>query len=411
MNLTTQIARTLTLPAGKTDYLVFDDAVGGFGLRMQQGAKAVSRRWIYQYDIGPRMRRMTIGDAAVLPAADARRHAARLQAEVRLGGDPAAKKAQARETAATTMASVLETYLPIKRANLRPRSYTETERHLLVGFKRLHPRPVRQITTAMVSAAYEAMVVERGATTATNAWRALHAFFDWVLRQGLIDRNPAIGVERRKPRVRSRVLSADEIKTAWYATAGGSDHDKIIRILLLSGARASEIGHLRWSEILPDRIVLAPERTKSDRGRSIPLTPTMRTILDGHPRQPGRDYVFGRSADRPFSGWSAGKDALDERLGANFPAWVVHDLRRTVATHLGELGISPHIISGVLGHAVGSGVLVLDQRVDNPVTAKHYNWATLEEPIRNALLAWDAQVMGIVEGRVRDAQVISLKKS
>src|SRR5262249_47474322 len=149
-----------------------------------------------------------------------------------------------------------------------------------------------------------------------NAWQMLHAFFDWALRQGLIDRNPAIGVELRKIRARSRVLPADEIKAVWDATADGSDHDKIIRLLLCSGARASEIGYLRWSEVLPDRIVLAPERTKNDRGRSIPLTPTMRAILDGHPRQPGRDHVFGR--DRPFSGWSAGKDALDERLGANF---------------------------------------------------------------------------------------------
>jgi integrase len=250
-----------------------------------------------------------------MPESVARKAAAKLQAEVRLGGDPAAKKAQARETAATTMAGVLQIYLPIKRAKLRPRSYTETERHLLVGFKRLHPRPVRQITTAMVSAAYEAMVVERGATAATNAWRSLHAFFDWALRQWLIDRNPAIGVERRNPRVRSRVLTADDIKAVWDATANGVDHDKIVRLLLLSGARASEIGHLRWSEVLPDRIALAPERTKNDRGRSIPLTPTIRTVPESHPRQPGRDYVFGRSAKRPFSGWSAGKAVLNERLG------------------------------------------------------------------------------------------------
>jgi integrase len=351
MTFTSQ-PRTLPLPPGKDDHIEFDDALGGFGMRVRRGAKGISRRWIYQYDIGPTTRRITIGDPAHMSEAAARKAAAKLQAEVRLGGDPAAKKVQARETAATTMAGVLETYLPIKRAKLRPRSYTETERHLLVGFKRLHSRPVRQITTAMVSAQYEAMVSERGATTATNAWRALHAFFDWALRQGSIDRNPAIGVELRKIRARSRVLIADEIRAVWDATADGSDHDKIIRLLLLSGARASEIGQLRFSEILSDRIVLAPGRTKNDRGRSIPLTPTMRTILDGHPHQLGRDYVFGRSADRPFSSWGIGKDALDERLGANFPAWVVHDLRRTVATNLGELGIPPHIISGVLGHAV-----------------------------------------------------------
>jgi integrase len=398
MNLTTQIARTLEPPTGKTDHIVFDDAIGGFGLRLQQGIKATSRRWVYQYSVGPRTRRLTIGDAAVLSAADARRHAARLQAEVRTGSDPQAKKTAARDAAATTMASVLVTYLPIKRAKLRPRSYIETERHLLSGFRRLHARPLQSITTAMITAAYEAMVIERGATTATNAWRALHAFMDWALRQGIIDRNPAIGVERRKVRARCRVLTADEIRALWAATAGDSDHDKIIRLLLLSGARASEIGQLRWSEILSDRIVLMPQRTKNDRGRSIPLTPTMRTILGGQERPPGRDHVFGRSTDRPFSGWSAGKEALDRRLGASFPSWVVHDLRRVVGTHLGEMGIAPHVISGVLGHAVSG------------VTARHYNWSLIEEPIRNALLAWDAYVMGIVKGRAPRSRVVAFKK-
>jgi len=60
----------------------------------------------------------------------------------------------------------------------------------------------------------------------------------------------------------------------------------------------------------------------------------------------------------------------------------------------------------VLGHAVGRSVLVFDQPAENEVTRKHYNFAKLEEPVRNALTAWDDHVMGIVEGRVADKRVV-----
>jgi integrase len=396
MIFTSQTVRSLELPPGKADYTVFDDSVGGFGLRLRQSKHGIRRTWVYQFDLAGRTRKISIGDVT-LPVPEARRIAVRLQAEVRLGHDPA------------TRAAVLEVYLPIKEAKLRPRSYVETRRHLMVGCRRLHQLPLRSITTAMITSLYETMVKERGATTATNCWRTLHAFLGFALRQGHIDRNPAIGVELRKMKPRSRVLNAKEIKALWLATADGSDYSKIIRLLLLSGARASEIAKLQFSEIESERIVLAPERTKTDRGRSIPLTPSMRAILDVHPRRDGHDYVFGKP-ERPFSSWNVCKQALDQRLGADMPKWVVHDLRRTVATNLGELGISPWVISAVLGHAVGRSVLVFDQPAENEVTRKHCNFAKLEEPVRNALTAWDDHVMGIVAGRVADKRVLRFKK-
>ena len=396
MKLTTQAARTLPLPAGKTDHIVFDEIVGGFGLRLRVGAKGVTRTWLYQYDIAGATRRLTIGNVLAISADNARRAAGKLQAEVRLGHDPAARKNAARIVAAETMANVLKTYLPIKRANLRPRSYVEVERHLLKHYQPLHGHPLRKISPASVSARYEAIAAECGAATANNSWRSLHAFLDWCLRQNLIDRNPAIAVERRKDRKRDRVLDAREIKAIWDATGDSSDYSAIVRLLLLSGARASEIAHLRWSEVFSDRIVLPPDRVKNAREHTVPLTVTMRAILDGCERRPGKDFVFGREVNRPFTGWSASKVALDERL--KLKAWTHHDLRRTAATAMGELGISPHVIEGVLNHVSGfrHGVAGL------------YNRATLEGPIRHALTVWNAHVMEIVEGRVRGDRVVPL---
>lgn len=399
MKLTTQAARTLPLPADKTDHIVFDDTVGGFGLRLRVGAKGITRTWLYQYDIAGATRRLTIGNVLAISADNARRAAGKLQAEVRLGHDPAARKNAARIVAAETMAAVLKTYLPIKRANLRPRSYVEVERHLLKHYRPLHGHPLRKISPASVSAHYEAIAAECGGATANNSWRSLHAFLDWCLRQNLIDRNPAIAVERRKDRKRDRVLDAREIKAVWDATSDSSDYSAVVRLLLLTGCRASEISHLRWSEIFSDRIVLPADRVKNAREHVVPLTAMMRTILDERERRPGKDFVFGRAADRPFTGWSVSKTALDARLGAKFKAWVTHDLRRTAATAMGELGISPHVIEGVLNHVSGfrHGVAGL------------YNLARLEGPIRHALTVWNAHVMEIVEGRVRGDRVVPLR--
>jgi integrase len=400
VKLTTSAARSLAPPPGKADHIEFDDTVGGFGLRLRVGAKGISRTWVYQYDVGIKTRRMTIGSAAVVTADAARRLAGKLQAEVRLGHDPAAKKTEARNAAAETMEATLKTYLPIKRANLRPRSYGELERHLLKNYRPLHRHQLRRITPALVSARYEAIAAESGATTANNSWRSLHAFFDWCLRQALLDRNPAMGVERRKDNKRDRVLSATEIKALWQATDDASDYSAIVHLLLLTGCRASEIAGLRWDEVYSDRLVLPAERVKNNRVHTVPLTPAMRAIFESRERR--GEFVFGRAIDRPFTGWSVSKEALDARLkaaGMKMRPWVTHDLRRTASTGMGELGIAPHVIEAALNHVSGfrHGV------------AGDYNLSQLEAPIRHALATWNTHVMEIVEGRVRGDRVVPLR--
>ena len=75
----------------------------------------------------------------------------------------------------------------------------------------------------------------------------------------------------------------------WQATDGDGDHNAIVRLLLLTGCRASEIAGLRWSEVYSDRIVIAAERVKNSRAHMVPITPAVRAILDRQPRGPERD--------------------------------------------------------------------------------------------------------------------------
>jgi hypothetical protein len=93
MKFTATVVRSLTLPSGKRDYIEFDDDVPGFGIRIREGG---SRVWVFQYKLGNKQRRMTLGSVKALDVGRARETAKDLHAAVRLGRDPAAEKGDAR---------------------------------------------------------------------------------------------------------------------------------------------------------------------------------------------------------------------------------------------------------------------------------------------------------------------------
>lgn len=142
------------------------------------------------------------------------------------------------------------------------------------------------------------------------------------------------------------------------------------------------------------------ERTKNKRAHTISLSGAANGILKQISNE-GRRYVFGRG-DSGFGGWNWSKQQLDARIAktdAPLAPWTLHDLRRTAATRMAELGVQPHIIEAVLNHASGhkSGV------------AGIYNRATYDKEKREALNLWAEHVMATVEGR--KAKVLPLKRA
>src|SRR5262245_50865787 len=264
MKLTEKAVTALMLPAGVGERLFSDGDLAGLSLRLRRGANGIARSWVYRYSIAGAPRKLTF-DFAGHNLAAARKRAGDLQARVRLGHDPAQDRAQTQADAKQTVLATLQAYLPQKKLTLRPRSFTEMERHLLIYFEPLHRLPLRLVTARDVTARYLAVAGENGRTTANNSLRSLSAFFAWCFRQGLIERNPCLGVERFPDNKRDRVLSAAEIKAVWDATAGPDDYSAIVRLLLLTGCRASEIAGLRRDEVYSDRIVLPATRVKNRR--------------------------------------------------------------------------------------------------------------------------------------------------
>jgi integrase len=356
MRLTEKTLATLKLPASKTEAIIFDDDLAGFGVRLRAGGTA---RWIFQYKIGTQQRRLTLGSTKALTPTRARATAEGLHAKVRLGQDPAGDKAESRVRAAETFKAILDDYMKQQRDELKRLSYIQKERHLLKHCRSLHALPLGQIDRRTVAAKLTALASKSGPVEANRVRASLSAFFNWCMAQGFAETNPVIGTQPRKENSRSHVLSDDDLAAIWAATAGDDDYSAIARLLLLTGCRADEIGSLSWSEISDDCITLPGARVKNGRDHVIPLSEPARAILQARPKMLGRDFVFGRTySDGGFTGWSSCKVLLDQRIkasGAKVKDWVNHDLRRTVATKMAEsppkgLGIQPHVVEAVLNH-------------------------------------------------------------
>jgi integrase len=400
VKLTTANIRAIAPVPPKTDIIEFDDAVPGFGVRARAGGSKV---YVVQYAIGEKTRRMSLGKVELQGVDKARDKAKDILAAVRLGQDPAGDKQRDRATATETFKAVADRFLAFQKAHggsngrgLRPRSFDDIERHILVHGKSLHGLLLGKVQRQDVANVITAVRAKGAAVTANRVRATLSSFFSWAISEGLAEHNPVTGTKRTEEQSRERVLSFDELRLIWNALE--EDHfGAIIKLLLLTGQRAAEISGLKWSELKNEAFVLPPERTKNGREHTIPLSGAASAIIDAQPRRQGangklRDLIFGY-ADGPFSGWTGSRKLLNDRIekgtGSPLPHWTPHDLRRSFATHASKLGIQPHIIEAILNHVSGfrAGVAGIYNR--NPYDAEK----------RTALATWADHLLAIVEGR------------
>jgi integrase len=381
MKLTQPTVNGLTLPAGKTDAIYFDDDLPGFGIRLRASGK---RSFIFQYQVGAKQRRIALGAQGALTVPAARKIAGDLHARVRLGEDPAATKREGQRRAADTVEATLRFYLPEKKHVLRSSSYEAVERHLLHHAKSLHGLGVASVTRRDIAEVLARLVSTNGSIAANRTRASLQAFFGWAITRGLVEQNPAVGTHRAPESTRSRVLPLAELAHVWRA-CGDDAYGAVIKMLILTGQRRDEIGGLRWDEVRDNTVVLPGDRTKNRRPHVVPLSAPAQAILAGRPRT--SEFVFDN-----LRSWAYGKQRLDARLaaaGVKLEKWIQHDLRRSVATGTAELGIAPHIVEAVLNHVSGHKAGI----------AGVYNRATYEKEKRAALAMWADHVIATVEGR------------
>jgi hypothetical protein len=193
MNLTKQIVAQLPLAEDRArpDKIYFDDAMPGFGLRFRKGGNAT---WLIQYrnEVG-QTRRLKIGELARLDPDKARAAAKKRFAEVTLGGDPQAIKAEARSKAKLTLGAVADQYIEMKAPRRRANTVSADRRYLSQIWGPLRGLPIHAVTRRHVAARLNEIIRDHGDTSAARARASLSALFSWAMREGLCDANPTIG--------------------------------------------------------------------------------------------------------------------------------------------------------------------------------------------------------------------------
>jgi integrase len=267
--------------------------------------------------------------------------------------------------------------------------------------KPLHNIPVGAVGQRNIASLLNEIAKDTGNVTANRVRASLCAFLGWAIREGikLPEGNVASYTNKRDEKSRERVLTGAELKKIWKSCLD-DDYGAVLKLLMLTGQRANEMGDLRWGEVDDEQILLPAERTKNGRAHIIPLSEPAKAILSKFSSK-DRTHVFGRD-DTGFKGWSKAKEKIDVRIGESGKAlehWTPHDLRRTVATRMAELGVAPHIVEAVLNHVSGHKAGV----------AGIYNRATYDKEKRDALNLWAENVLATVEGRA--STVVPLKRA
>jgi len=381
-----------TLPARGADVLYPDDDTPNFYLRVREGG---SRTFLIQWRQGPSQRRATVGKVGVYTVDEARKKARQMLVDIDNGMDPVTQKAQARVDDRQLFGVMAAEYLDFRAKDMRASSLMMCRLHLLKYFTPLHRLPLHKINRATIAAELRTVARDRGPVAANRGRSTLSAFFGWAIGEGVIEANPVINTNKSSEGMgRERVLTDDELVAVWNA-APDSDYGRIIKLLVLTGQRRDEIASLRWAEIVDGAIALPRERVKNNRAHVVPLSPQALAVLERVSQRVGREFVFGEGGIG-FCGFGKAKARLDEVSGVQ--GWVVHDLRRTVATRMNDLGISPHIVEAILNHVSGfragvSGV---------------YNRSSYAEEKRAALLLWGNHIR-VLLARANGANVTKLR--
>lgn len=374
---------------GKPQFL-WDAEIKGFGIKASpKGACS----YVVQKSIGGREgkdQRVTIGHYPTKHIDEARDEARKAVSNVHDGGDIAEARRQVKQAQkdrlSTELLATFEVYLT-KRAT--PGRYWPEVESLFKNaiIPELGERtPVQAISKRDIRSLIDAKEAKHP-DAARNWFSHLRPFFKWCVERDLIPFSP---MDTLTPPAlagaRDRILTEDELKVFWKATeAIGYPFGPFYQLLLLTAQRREEVAAMTWPEMKLGKTegewIIPKERTKNGKEHLVHLSPSVVSILYGLPTI--SKFVFTTNGTAPISGYSKAKAKLDKLIAAECASvaagqspdfrqqifqseWRVHDLRRTAASGMAELGFQPHIVERVLNHISGAqgGLVGVYQRFE-----------------------------------------------
>ena len=407
VKLTDAMVASAEKPADKTEAVLWDAEVTGFGLRVREKTKTYVV--VYRPPGAGRAttpRRIRLGTTGTIGSVkEARRLALATLGKIAGGTDPAAVRAEEKRQEKAIVSTLLDRY----ERHLTRRGYVNVKTLLSLLRRRLAPFAKRDIATIKgweYAALFEKLEDQGKPAAATTFRSRCSTFLNWCTFEArVLDVNPLAGYRRgRDTRVErvakaqtGRALPDAELAAVWREADPETTFGRLVRFLILTGCRRSEGAKLLRTMIDPARrrIDLPNTFTKQARGHTVYISDALAAVLDAcavDARNPDLVFASPRNGGH-LRGWTQFMDPAGIRktkgkgqrpaklglVGASGVNFTLHDLRRTFRTGPARLGVDRDIAELALGHA----------RAD---LESRYNRDDCEAALREAFQKWGEHV-------------------
>lgn len=269
-----------------------------------------------------------------------------------------------------TVATLVEDYLTHAEQSMRSWRNAKwiLHRHILLRWGDLPAGTIRERDARLLVAEVQkgtpaeadgAARPRNGAAAEVRKWGSM--LFEWGRRHGRTKLNPFSDVPAPKLAARQRFLTMDEARAVWAASVTlPYPWGAAIRLLMLTGCRESEVCGARrqWYDAGDRTVLIPPEHYKSGRDFLVALSPLAAAEIEDLPRWNDGDFILSTTnGAKPVAG--VARKTLDRLhleaetiLGRPMKRFALHDLRRTVRTHLSRLGVNDVVAELVLGHSL-----------------------------------------------------------
>lgn len=367
----------------------------------------------FRYRMHGKPVRMKLGAYPDMSLAKARAAHQAARNEIDKGIDPAFQKKTEKLVSATaeTVSQLAEEFLDryIKKHRKRPALPEQMLNKDVIP--RLGAYKVKDITRRHIVKMLDE-IVDRDAPIQANRTASLtKQMFQYAVERGIIDTNPCSDIRRQTiggtEKSRDRNLTRDEIKTFWKKIdeaavrrpnepkgefAIGLQMAAALKLLLVTAQRRGELAKAKWPDVDFDNATWTIPAVNSKNGRAhmVPLSPLAIKLLRELKGYAGKSkYVLPstqvlRKGDAHVTERSLTKAAERAQDIVGIPKWVPHDLRRTAASQLAELGVPPHVVEKIQNHTM-QGVMAVYNR---------YDYA---KECREALVIWSEELQRITK--------------
>ena len=358
---------------------------------------ATKESWLVKSRIkGGPVKSITIGDCTLINVAQARQTALTYLAEMAQGVDPIAKQAS-KSSANISLEKAIEKYLSQRRDNLKKSTLQDYRRVLRRNLGKWMSRPMVSISRDEVIEAYHKIIEEvsnrsrvnkttvnaPGVAEADKTMRYLRSVFEFYVDDPLPDNsglllpygNPVSVLKRKKIRReikrRSSYLNLEQrlklrdflTDASHYLNPNGTTRIENAKtkvkaaqadwmlLLMLTGLRFNEPLHLTWSDVNFDNRTFTVSVNKSNRALTLPMSPMICAIFERRHAASAQKSLFVFPQEQ-----NPAKPATMAKVAERFSAmsgvqFTPHDLRRTQATVLSQLGYQLSDIGRILNHA------------------------------------------------------------